>query len=49
MYRIMIIEDDYAMANAMEKQIKSWGNECLCVQDFQNIISAFASYAPIWC
>ena len=46
MYRIMIIEDDFAMAKTMEKQIKSWGNEVMCVRDFQNIISAFTSYDP---
>ncbi|MCI8541876.1 response regulator transcription factor [Acetatifactor aquisgranensis] len=46
MYRIMIVEDDFSMAEAMEKQIKSWGNECLCVRDFQNIIPAFAEYDP---
>lgn len=46
MYRIMIIEDDSAMANAMEKQIKSWGNEVMCVRDFQNIISEFTTYDP---
>ena len=40
MYRIMIIEDD----QAMEKQIRSWGNECLCVRDFQNILPVFVEY-----
>ena len=42
MYRIMIIEDD----QAMEKQIRSWGNECLCVRDFQNILPVFVEYDP---
>ena len=46
MYRIMIIEDDQAMAEAMEKQIRSWGNECLCVRDFQNILPVFVEYDP---
>ena len=46
MYRIMIVEDDQAMAGVMKKQIESWGNEVMCVQDFQNIISAFAEYDP---
>ena len=46
MYRIMIIEDDMSMANAMKKQIEAWGNQCLCVEDFQNIVPAFAEYDP---
>lgn len=46
MYRIMIIEDDAAMAGAMEKQIASWGYEVRCNRDFQNILPAFAAFDP---
>lgn len=46
MYRIMIVEDDLAMAGAMKKQIEAWGNECFCVCDFPNVITAFAEYDP---
>lgn len=46
MYRILIIEDDFSMANAMKKQIESWGNEVKCIQDFQNVIPAFVEYDP---
>lgn len=46
MYRILIIEDDEAMARAMKKQIEAWGNEGRCVQNFQNIISEFTEYDP---
>ena len=42
----MIIEDDQPMADAMQKQIEAWGNQCQCVTDFRNVISAFASYDP---
>lgn len=49
MYKILIIEDDEAMAGAMQKQIASWGNEVLCVRDFQNILPAFLAFDPIWC
>ena len=41
MYRIMIIEDDQAMADVMKKQMEAWGNEAECVRDFQDILSAF--------
>ena len=46
MYRIMIIEDDFTMADEIKKQIESWGNEALYVKDFQNVISTFASFDP---
>ena len=44
--KIMIIEDDEAMAHTMKKQIESWGNEVLCADDFQNIIPAFVTFDP---
>lgn len=46
MYRIMIVEDDTALAGAIQKQIESWGNEVHCVQDFQNVLSEFVEYDP---
>ena len=46
MYRIMIVEDDTAMADVMKKQIESWVNQVMCVSDFQNVMGAFAEYDP---
>ncbi len=46
MYRILIIEDDFQLAEAMKKQIESWGNEVVCVNDFQNVITTFTEYDP---
>lgn len=46
MYKILIIEDDFSLANAIKKQIESWGNQGICVNDFQNIIPFFAEYNP---
>lgn len=46
MYRILIIEDDFSMADAMKKQIESWGHEVQLVTDFQNVISTFAACDP---
>lgn len=46
MYKIMIVEDDSALAAEMKKQIESWGNEVRCAKDFRNIISAFTEYDP---
>ncbi len=46
MYKIMIIEDDESLANAVKNQIESWGNEVMCAHDFQNIIPAFLDFDP---
>ncbi|MDO4313111.1 MAG: response regulator transcription factor [Eubacteriales bacterium] len=46
MYRILIIEDDFSMAEAMKRQIESWGNEVLMVADFQNVIRTFVEFDP---
>ena len=46
MYRIMIVEDDISLAEAMKKPIEAWGNEVLCIRDFRNLIPSFAEYDP---
>lgn len=46
MYKIMVVEDDEAMAQTIKKQIESWGNEVLCANDFQNIIPEFVKFDP---
>ena len=45
-YRILIIEDDFSMAEAMRKQIESWGHEVKLVENFQNVMSIFKEYDP---
>ena len=46
MYRIFIIEDDYAMAQTMKKQLEVWGHEIRLAENFQNVIPEFVEYAP---
>ena len=46
MYRILIIEDDFALAQIMKKQIEPWGNEVQLITDFQNVMPAFIEYSP---
>lgn len=46
MYRIFIIEDDSSMAQAMKRQIASWGSEVLCAKNFKNIIEEFTQFDP---
>ena len=35
-----------AMAQAIEKEMKAWGNDARYVTDFQNVLSEFAQYGP---
>lgn len=46
MYRILIIEDDFSLAQIMKKQIEPWGNEICLITDFQNVMPAFLDYDP---
>lgn len=46
MYKIFIIEDDSAMANAMKNQMEAWENEACCVKNFQNVLTEFMEYNP---
>lgn len=46
MYKIMVIEDDPALAETIQKQIEAWGNTVMCVKDFQNVIPAFIQFDP---
>ena len=46
MHRILIVEDDTVIAQAMAKYIKAWGEEVRCVQDFSNVLGEFLSYDP---
>ena len=46
MYRILIVEDDRTIAQAMAKQMESWGLEVACAQDFQNILPLFTQFDP---
>ncbi len=46
MYKIMIVEDDRALAEVMSRQIASWGHQVRCVRDFQNVMGEFADFEP---
>lgn len=46
MYKILIIEDDLTMAQAIQKEMTAWGNEAEYVQDFRNVMKIFADYDP---
>lgn len=38
MYRIMIIEDDKGIAQAISKQTSMWNIESVCVNDFRETL-----------
>ena len=46
MYRILIIEDDRTIAEAVRKHMESWGYEAHCVEDFKNVLAEFAAFSP---
>ena len=46
MYKILIVEDDLAMAQAIQKEMEMWGNEARYVKDFQNVLAEFTDYDP---
>ena len=46
MDKILIVEDDLPMAQAIQKEMTMWGNEAQCVQDFQNVLASFTEYDP---
>ncbi len=46
MYRILLVEDDPALAEAVGKVMTTWGHEVCFVQDFQNVIGEFTVCQP---
>lgn len=46
MYKILLVEDDFALAQAMKTQIEMWGHEVRLVENFQNVTAEFAGFAP---
>lgn len=46
MYKILIVEDDAAIAQALERQLAQWGWETRRAEDFSDVLSAFEAFAP---
>ena len=46
MYRIFLVEDDFALADALQSQISMWGNEVRLAKDLRNILPEFTQYEP---
>ncbi len=46
MYRLLIIEDDIGIAEAITIQAKLWNLEVHCIQNFRNVMAEFAQFQP---
>ncbi|MCH5303414.1 MAG: response regulator transcription factor [Ruminococcus sp.] len=46
MYKLLIIEDDYGIANAIKEQAESWNLETHIVENFRNVLTEFADFQP---
>ena len=46
MYRILIVEDDAGIAKAIKEQAQMWGLQAEYVEDFRDVMAAFAGFSP---
>ncbi len=46
MHRILIVEDDRIIAQAICRHISAWGCEARCVENFENVLGDFADFDP---
>lgn len=46
MYRLLIVEDDKGIADAIKVQAEMWDLTVHCIRDFHNIMPEFASFDP---
>lgn len=46
MYRLLIVEDDMGISQAIKEQARVWGLDAAYVEDFRNVMSEFAAFSP---
>ena len=46
MYRLLIIEDDKGIAEAIKVQAEMWDLQVHCVENFRNVMTEFAEFDP---
>ena len=46
MYKILIVEDDSVIAQALASHLSKWNYNTRCIEDFKNIIEEFDQYEP---
>lgn len=45
-HRILLVEDDRSLADAICAQMKLWALECTCAADFRAVMAEFARVQP---
>ena len=46
MHRIFIVEDDAAIAAALQKHLTTWGFDVRCAEDFRNVLAECTAFDP---
>ncbi len=46
MYKVLIVEDDRGIADAVACQCRSWGMEARCVENFRGVTDEFSAFEP---
>ena len=46
MYRLLMIEDDKGIAEAIKTQAELWGMQVRSMQNFRNVMAQFAEFEP---
>ena len=46
MYRLLIIEDDKGIAEAIKVQAEMWDLQVRCVENFRNVMTEFEEFDP---
>lgn len=46
MYRILIVEDDSTIAEALKRHLEGWDHETVIAEDFKNIMAEFTRLEP---
>lgn len=46
MYKILLVEDDFTLAEAVKKQLENYGNEVHTVRDFRDVTREFLACGP---
>lgn len=46
MYKILIVEDDLGIANAIKLQAETWNFDVKIIEDFNNVLTEFSEFEP---
>ncbi len=46
MYKILIVEDDLGIANAIKLQAETWNFDVKIIEDFNNVLTEFSDFEP---